>query len=81
MALAHKALERYGLRGASNLPADGGHAPCSDAKVPAPPPRRPSLEQLRAQLLWRSVLARETPLLVPEAVPTIDGSLMAYALL
>lgn len=58
------------------LPVDSEHA-----ARPAPPPGRPSLEQLRRQLLWLSALARETPLLVPEAVPTIDGSLMAYALL
>jgi Ser/Thr protein kinase RdoA (MazF antagonist) len=56
----------------------GEHASRSDARVPAPPPGRPSLEQLRAQLLWLSALARETPLLVPELVPADDGSLMAY---
>lgn len=60
------------------LPPDGEHASRSDAEVPAPPPGRPSLEQLRAQLLWLSALARETPLLVPELVPADDGSLMAY---
>jgi hypothetical protein len=46
-----------------DLPADGEHASRS-----APPPGRPSLEQLRAQLLWLSALASETPLLVPELV-------------
>jgi Ser/Thr protein kinase RdoA (MazF antagonist) len=60
------------------LPADGEHASRSDVEIPAPPPGRPSLEQLRAQLLWLSALARETPLLVPELVPSVDGSLMAY---
>lgn len=60
------------------LPADGEYASRSDARVPAPPPGRPSLEQLRAQLLWLSALARETPLLLPELVPAVDGSLMAY---
>lgn len=103
--MAHKALERFGLRGARlrqlrqgfvrvfhvassnreefclrvyDLPADGEDAPRSDARVPAPPPGRPSLEQLRGQLLWLSALARETPLLLPEVVPAVDGSLMAY---
>jgi Ser/Thr protein kinase RdoA (MazF antagonist) len=60
------------------LPPEGEHASRSDARVAAPTPGRPSLEQLRAQLLWLSALARETPLLVPELVPADDGSLMAY---
>jgi Ser/Thr protein kinase RdoA (MazF antagonist) len=58
--------------------AEGEHASRSDTRVPAPPPGRPSLEQLRGQLLWLSALARETPLLVPELIPADDGSLMAY---
>ena len=56
-----------------DLPADGEHA-----SHPAPPPGRPSLGQLRAQLMWLSALARETPLLVPELIPAVDGSLMVY---
>jgi Ser/Thr protein kinase RdoA (MazF antagonist) len=56
-----------------DLPADGEHA-----SRPAPPPGRPSLEQLRAQLMWLSALARETSLFVPELVSAVDGSLMAY---
>jgi Ser/Thr protein kinase RdoA (MazF antagonist) len=60
------------------LAAEGEQASRSDTRIPAPPPGRPSLEQLRAQLLWLSALARETPHLVPEVVPADDGSLMAY---
>jgi Ser/Thr protein kinase RdoA (MazF antagonist) len=56
-----------------DLPAEGEHA-----SHPAPPPGRPSLGQLRAQLLWLSALGRETPLLVPELIPAVDGSLMVY---
>jgi len=103
--LAHRALERFGLRGARlrqlnhvfvrvfhvvcsareeyclrmyELPANGEHVPGSGARIPVPPPGRPSLEQLRAQLMWLSALARETQLLVPELVPADYGSLMAY---
>jgi hypothetical protein len=94
--LAHKVLERFGLRGAQlrqlrqgfvrvfhvasstreefclriyDLPADGEDTPRSDARVPAPPTGRPSLQQLRGQLLWLSALARDTPLLLPELIP------------
>ncbi len=62
-----------------DLPGGGGeHAPRSDAALLAPPPGRPSPEQLREQLFWLRALARETPLLVPEPVPAVDGALMAY---
>ena len=44
----------------------------------APPPGRPSPEQLRAQLQWLSALSRETALPVPEPVPASDGSLAPF---
>ncbi|MBA2533455.1 MAG: phosphotransferase [Rubrobacter sp.] len=37
-----------------------------------------SSDTLRAQLLWLSALGGETDLLVPEPVPTTDGSLIDY---
>jgi Ser/Thr protein kinase RdoA (MazF antagonist) len=37
-----------------------------------------SLETLREQLTWLSVLGRETDLLVPEPMPLPDGSLVGY---
>jgi Ser/Thr protein kinase RdoA (MazF antagonist) len=61
-----------------DLPPNSEHEPGSDPKVLTPPPGRPSPRQLREQLLWLRALARETILLVPEPVPTVDGSLMAY---
>ena len=44
----------------------------------APPPGRPSPEQLRAQLQWLSALSRETALPVPEPVPAPDGALAPF---
>ena len=61
-----------------NLPAATEPAPRSNAKLLTPPPGRSSLQQLRAQLRWLWALSRETPLRVPEPVPTADGSLMSY---
>lgn len=37
-----------------------------------------SIEVLRSQLLWLSALGRETDLLVPEPIPTNEGSLLGY---
>ena len=48
----------------------------SDARVR--PSQRRSQDTLRAQLLWLSAIRHDTGLLVPQPVPTVDGSLVSY---
>ena len=56
------------------LPRPGAQAPNSATLRTGARLRSP--EVLRSQLLWLSALGRETALLVPEPVPTRDGSLL-----
>jgi Ser/Thr protein kinase RdoA (MazF antagonist) len=66
------ALRLYGV------PRVGEDAPSSDSRLRTGVALR-SPKTLRSQLLWLLALARETDLLVPEPVPTLDGSLVGHA--